>query len=287
MAWYNPADWSWDYNPVTTIVGGVVDTVGQALGTSNTDQVNAAQGYLDDSKTAWDENKEATKGYLDSYLNSVSGSYNDSIAKNEGIYGNAAQNYQDAMNNYESLGGYNPQTFEYSGKVEDFMSPAMEMRQKAASNAITKSQANAGNMFSSDYLDQLNAKSQAIASEEYDKAYDRYNTDRTNALNEWKSQNDEFHKSYDSQADLYKNLAAQYGNDRDSYMTNFTNITNGYNDNLGDYYSNLINAENAYTQGITNINAAKGDTELSEQHGIGGILGSLGGAVGSIIGAIV
>jgi len=282
-AWYSPKTW---LGGAGNYVGDFFDVVGDALGTNNSDQVDDAKGYLDESKTLWDQNKETTQGYLDEYLGTVSDSHNDSIAKNESLYGDANQKYQDAMNNYESLGGYNAQNFNYDKSVDDFMSPAVEMRQKAAANAITKSQANAGNMFSSDYLDALNAKSQAIASEEYDKAYDRYNTDRVAALNEWNAQNDELHKAYDSQSDLYKNLASQYGSDRDAYMSNYTNITNGYNDNLGDYYSNLINSENAYTQGVANINAAKGDTALSEQHGIGGILGSLGGAVGSIIGAI-
>ena len=39
-------------------------------------------------------------------------------------------------------------------------------------------------MFSSDYLNALNAKSQAMASEEYDKAFNRYAQDKSQALQE-------------------------------------------------------------------------------------------------------
>ena len=41
------------------------------------------------------------------------------------------------------MGTYNPSKFEYNKSVDDFMSPAVDMRIKAANEAITNSQANA------------------------------------------------------------------------------------------------------------------------------------------------
>jgi len=238
----------------------------------NGDSVDTATAALDGSKAYWDANKTNNETLLNNYMQSVDSTYNGNNNILNKTYGNALQNYDSAMADYKNMGAYTPGQFNYSKSVEEFMSPAVAMRQKAASDAITKSQANAGNMFSSDYLNALNAKAQAIASEEYDKAYDRMNSDRQMQLNEWQAQNAENRAAYDSQADIYKNLVTLYGNDRSNYTTGLLENNNSYLNNVGDYYSNLINNNNAYTQGMTNIDIAKANAELSHDNGISNML---------------
>lgn len=270
----------------------------------NGDAVSDATNTLGDSKTYWENNKAANQAYLDQYLANVDTNKagNDAALLNYGTvmndtkygndkllvdtYGNSLGKYNDLMSKYENMGGYKAGTFDYGKDTKDFMSPAMEMRIKEAQNAVTKSQANAGNMFSSDYLNALNAKSQAMASEEYDKAYNRMMQDRSQKLNEWQAQNAENKAAYDSTANLYSNLISQYGSDRgnfingaignnNNYLTNFGNLTNSvinnnnsYLDELGNYYAQTINNNNAYTQGMTNIDIAKANAEAGHDNGI-------------------
>lgn len=155
--------------------------------------------------------------------------------------------------------------FGYNKTVEDFANPASAMRVKTAMDAIENSRANAGDMFSSDTLNALNAKAQAIASEEYEKAFDRYNTDRSRSLNEWNANNDERRNAYTSQNDIYKTMMNQLSND---YNTDTTNLMNS----LNDYYGNLVNANNAYTNGLTNMNTSLGNASLSENNGVADML---------------
>lgn len=259
-------------NPITNAFTDPLGSMSDSLGFSNTDQIDSALDSLDSSKSYWDTAYDNNNATLQNYLNAASGTYNGNKDLLNSVYGDSLSKYNSAVSNYENLGGYDPQSFSYSGTVEDFMSPATAMRVKAASDAITKSQANAGNMFSSDYLNALNAKAQAIASEEYDNAYDRMNTDRTATLNEWKANTEEKKNAYDSQAELYKNLVSLYGNDRSSYVTGLTENENDYLNNLGDYYSQMINNQNAYTEGMSNINTSKAQTQLSENNGVGDML---------------
>ena len=102
-----------------------------------------------------------------------------------------------------------------------------------ALNSITNSRANAGNMFSSDYTNALAAKERALASEEWDKAYDRYSRDRSQALQEFTTN---------------ANLGQQ----------NYQNMYNKNKDLLGlsqGALDNTLNANAAYTQGLAGNNS--------------------------------
>ena len=120
-------------------------------------------------------------------------------------------------------------------------------------------------MFSSDYLNALNAKSQAMASEEYDKAFNRYAQDKSQALQEQQFNANEKQNAYKSKSDLYKTLMNQLGND---YNTDTTNWLNG----MGDYYGGMINANNAYTNGLANVNTSLANASLSENNGVADML---------------
>lgn len=270
----------------------------------NGDAVSDATNTLDASKEYWKNNKVENQQLLDQYIantNAVNGTNNNLIDRygllvdsnkvgNDKIladyYGSSVGKYNELMNKYENMGAYEGGKFGYNKDVNEFMSPAVQMRIKAAQDAITNSQANAGNMFSSDYLNALNAKSQAMASEEYEKAYDRMMADRNYSLSEWQAQNAENKAAYDSQTNLYSNLISQYGSDRsnfvngamnnnNSYLTNKGNVygqklnqNNSYLDELGNYYAQNINNNNAYTQGLTNIDIGKANAEAGHDNGI-------------------
>ena len=165
------------------------------------------------------------------------------------MYGNSVSNYDDALNKY-----INSEAFGYKGDVEDFASPAIERRVKTAMDNITKSNANAGNMFSSDYLNQLNAKSQAIASEEWDKAYDRYMADKNMQLQE-----------YNTNQNKLANVANMLGQN-----------VNAYSNNMGSVYTNLINNNNALTQGLADINSSIAQNNLNKKTGAQSLLNPLG-----------
>lgn len=202
------------YNTVTD--GDLMDKLNPSNYFGNEDQVEAAQDNLSNVENLYRENYADTMGKTQEYMDAM-----------KGLYGSSPQAYQDALTKY-----INSPEFSYSKNLKDFASPAQEMRVKEAMNAITKSQANAGNMFSSDYLNSLNAKAQAMASEEYDKAYNRMMQDRSMSLGE-----------YNANQNKLGNIAQLMGSDQGKYA-----------DALGNYYNTQINAGNALTNGIADLN---------------------------------
>ena len=138
--------------------------------------------------------------------------------------------------------------------VNEAVIAAQTEKFKTAMDNITKSNANAGNMFSSDYLNQLNAKSQAIASEEWDKAYDRYMQDKQMQLQE-----------YNTNQSKLANVANMLGQN-----------VNAYSNNMGSVYTNLINNNNALTQGLADINSSIAQNNLNKKTTAQALLNPLG-----------
>lgn len=149
------------------------------------------------------------------------------------VYGGEAGKLGDRVQALEELMPYDAGQFGYDKSVEDFYSKAANQRVNKATNAITNSMANAGNMFSSDYTDALAAKQQALASEEWDKAFDKYQQDRSRALNEFSTN-------------------ANIGQQTYSNMYNKNKDLLGLSQNAQD---NILNAFGAYTQGLANNNS--------------------------------
>lgn len=208
------------------------------IGFGNSKKVNKANQALEGIKSDLQAASQRNEGYI--------GDYNNLL---DSLYGNSVTNYDDALNKY-----INSEAFGYKGDVEDFASPAIERRIKTAMDNITKSNANAGNMFSSDYLNQLNAKSQAIASEEWDKAYDRYMQDKNMQLQE-----------YNTNQNKLANVANMLGQN-----------VNAYSNNMGSVYTNLINNNNALTQGLADINSSIAQNNLNKKTGAQSLLNPLG-----------
>ena len=159
--------------------------------------------------------------------------YRQYMDKVNNAYGGEAGKLGDRVQALEELTPYDAGQFGYDKSVEDFYSKAANQRVNKATNAITNSMANAGNMFSSDYTDALAAKQQALASEEWDKAFDRYQQDRSRALNEFSTN-------------------ANIGQQTYSNMYNKNKDLLGISQNAQD---NILNAFGAYTQGLANNNS--------------------------------
>lgn len=200
-------------------------------GSKNVSQANAA---LDDAYKAAEDAAGQNASLYSQYMNKVNNAYGGEAAK-----------MGDRVAALEELTPYDAGQFDYNKSIEDFYSKAANQRVNKATNAITNSMANAGNMFSSDYTDALAAKQQALASEEWDKAFDKYQQDRSRALNEFSTN-------------------ANIGQQTYSNMYNKNKDLLGISQNAQD---NTLNAFGTYTQGLANNNSmlAQNKANIAQQ----------------------
>lgn len=186
------------------------------------------------------------------------GLYNQFYNKTQSTYGDTAAKVDDYLKNLEGMEAYDPGTFEYTGDVNDFYSKAADLRVKNAMNNLRES----SDIFSSDYQDAMAAKQQAMASEEWDKAYDRYMRDRSQAASEWQMNTNAGQQAYQN----------TYGKNKD-----LLGVAQGAQDNLmnayGNYINNMANQNNVDTQNYANMIQQMAANENSKK----GILGRLFG----------
>lgn len=161
--------------------------------------------------------------------------YRDYLDKVNSNYGGEANKFGERVQALEELTPYDAGQFgdNYDKTIDDFYSKFANQRKQQATDAITNSMANAGNMFSSDYTNALAAKQQALASEEWDKAFDKYQADRTRALNEFSTNANIGQQTYSNMYNKNKDLLGMSQNALD----------------------NTTNAFGTYTQGLANNNA--------------------------------
>ena len=185
-------------------------------------------------------------------------------------YGQGAANYDSALQNFLNSPVYQNQGFTYGGDVSQFMDPAANQRVDAAMAAIENSAAGSGSRFSSDFINRVGAKQQALASEEWEKAYNRLMQDRQMQLSEYNANSQNNWNNYNAQNDRYKYAVDAYGNDRNAYMGG-----------LSDAMSASIQNRNAVLQ--SQANAISG--AANAQQGTSGwdLLGGLGGAGGQFL----
>lgn len=181
------------------------------------------------ANAALDEAGQAMQGAA-AKNNQLYQAYMDKVNAN---YGNQAGLYDQRVQDLENLTPYDAGQFGYDKDVNDFYSKAANQRINNATNAITNSRANAGNMFSSDYTNALAAKQQALASEEWDKSYDRYQRDRAQALQEFSTNANLGQQTYSNMYNKNKDLLGMSQNAMD----------------------NITNAFGSYTQGLAGNNA--------------------------------
>lgn len=231
------------------------NALGKSLGTDNNESVDDAIASLLAIQGQANGTSSANRQLYDQYLQQM-----------QEMYGQGASGYADAVKRLgdaiEKQGD-----FSYSGEVKDFMAPAAQQRASAAMNAITNSAANAGNLFSSGYLDKLAAKQQALASDEWKSAYDRLMADRQQQLQQWQTGQQKINN--------LASMAQLYGNDRNQLA-----------DAIGNYYSNIGNQNNADLEVASDIAGGKANLEQSRKGGMASVLGGVGGGIGSVIGGI-
>lgn len=184
--------------------------------------------------------------------------YNQFYNKTQSTYGDTAAKVDDYLKNLEGMEAYDPGQFSYTGDVNDFYSKAADLRVKNAMNNLRES----SDIFSSDYQDAMAAKQQAMASEEWDKAYDRYMRDRSQAANEWQMNANAGQQAYTNQYNQNKDLLSVAQNSQD-------NLMNAY----GNYINNMANQNNVDTQNYANMVQQMAANENSKK----GVLGRLFG----------
>lgn len=179
--------------------------------------------------------------------------YNQYYNKMNQTYGDTAGKYGDYLSDLENLEVYDPGQFAYDKDVNDFYSKAANQRINNAMNAITNSRANAGNMFTSDYANEMAAKQQALASEEWDKAFDKYQQDRARALNEFSTNANIGQQTYSNMYNKNKDLLGISQNAQDNTLNAF-----------GTYTQGLANNNSMLAQNAAQIAQAKAANKLSQ-----------------------
>ena len=184
--------------------------------------------------------------------------YNQFYKKTQSTYGDTAAKVDEYLKNLEGMEAYDPGKFEYTGDVNDFYSKAADLRIKNAMNNLRES----SDIFSSDYQDAMAAKQQAMASEEWDKAYERYMQDRSQTANEWQMNANAGQQAYQNTYGKNKDLLGVAQNSQD-------NLMNAY----GNYINNMANQNNVDTQNYANMVQQMAANENSRKTLLGRLFG--------------
>lgn len=220
---------------------------GDILGFQQDRRVSNANAAIQKAQDKADESAAANRALYNQFYNKTQSTYGDTAAK-----------VDDYLKNLEGMEAYDPGQFSYTGDVNDFYSKAADLRVKNAMNNLRES----SDIFSSDYQDAMAAKQQAMASEEWDKAYDRYMQDRSQSANEWQMNANAGQQAYQN----------TYGKNKD-----LLGVAQGAQDNLmnayGNYINNMANQNNVDTQNYANMVQQMAANENSKK----GVLGRLFG----------
>lgn len=184
--------------------------------------------------------------------------FNDYFARAQETYGNLASKVGDKISALEGMEAYDPGQFSYDGNVNDFYSKAANQRINDAMGLIREQ----SDMFSSDYLNALTAKQTAMASEEWDKAYDRYMRDRNQQLQEFSTNANLGQQAYNNKYNKNKDLLGISQNAQD-------NLMNAYGSNI----SNLANQNNTDAQNYANWQQQVAANENSRKGLFGRVFG--------------
>lgn len=223
-----------------------IDELADALGFGNNKQTDAAQQTLDEMLARANSTSAQNRGLIRDYYDQMNGTFSE-----------GANKYNDAV---AALADAIAHQGDYDKTVNDFLDPAREQRVQAAMSAINNSAAAGGNRFSSNYLDKVAAKQQALASEEWRSAYDRLMQDRQQQL-----------QQAQTGVQNLGTMANIYGNDRNNLMQA-----------LSDYTSNMANQNNADLQMATDVMGQKVNLDMNRKGGISAILDGLAPVAGAI-----
>lgn len=192
-------------------------------------------------------------------------SYKNLVAQ---TYGQGAANYQQALQNFLNSPVYQNEGFSYGGDISQFMDPAANQRVDAAMAAINNSAASGGNRFSSDFINRVGAKQQSLASEEWEKAYNKLQQDRQQQLSEWQANSQNNWNNYNAQTARDQYAVDAYGKDREGYI-------GGLSDAMSAGIANRTGLLNAQSQAIAGTaNAQQGTSGWDLLSGLGGAGGA-------------
>ena len=223
-----------------------IDELADALGFGNNKQTDAAQRTLDEMLARANGVSAQNRGLIRDYYDQMNGTFSEGASK----YNEAVASLADAIAHQG----------DYDKTVDDFLDPARKQRVQAAMSAINNSAAAGGSRFSSNYLDKVAAKQQALASEEWRSAYDRLMQDRQQQL-----------QQAQTGVQNLGTMANIYGNDRNNLMQA-----------LSEYTSNMANQNNADLQMATDVMGQKANLDMNRKGGISAILDGLAPVAGAI-----
>ena len=237
----------------------------------------ALAGGINNAVEQSKRNKATEKAYSDlANLTSQVNAANQSDINNinsliNSTYGGGASQYNDALAKY--LGSETPQVnseYSYIEDINKFLDPAAQQRADAAMNAI---RSDSGDIFSSDYYNRMAAKQQALASDEYAKAWDRMNTDRTQDLNELNTNSQNTWNNYNAVQQKLKDAVNLYGQDRNNLVQGVEDTTLA---GMNNRTANLQSQANQIT-GLTNA-------QNNQQSGFGAFVQPVMSFLGSYFG---
>lgn len=239
---------------IPLIVGGAIaaGSIASNLYNSYKNREAAAEAY-DRIQGAADAAVNANAADIQSYKNLIASQY-----------GQGAANYQDALAKFLNSDVYQNEGFTPTGSVEDFYDPYANQRVDAAMSAINQSAANGGNRFSSDFISRVGAKQQAMASEEWEKAYNKLMADRNQQLAIWQNNSQNAWNNYNATNERAKYAVDAYGNDRNQYVQG-----------LGDATMAAMNNRLGGLQTMANVASGQANA-LQNQNAGGGIAAALG-----------
>lgn len=235
---------------------GFLDQLSEQLGLSNRNQVRQGVASLD--SLLQEANSVGAKNRA---------LYNDYMGQAQNMYGQNAAKYSDALANYEAAIGDGYESPTYQQDINRFYDRFANQRADAAMQAM-RNQGGA-NLFSSDFMNNMAAKQQALASEEWSKAYDKMMQDRQQQLQEWQAGQ----QSKQNYIGNMGNLASMYGSDRNQLFNA-----------MGDYYGNMASQNNADLQTKSDLTQARTNLAMQEKSGAGALLGGIGSVLGGIFG---
>lgn len=192
----------------------------------------------------------------------------------QAAYGDGAGKYQQALQDFLNSEVYQNKDFAFTGNVSDYMDPFQQQRVQAAMNAINNSAATGGNRFSSDYVNRVAGKQQALANEAWKDAYDRLMRERSVQLQEWQANSQNNWNNWNATQDRAKYAVDTYGRDRDALLQ-------GYNDTTMAQMNNRLGLLN------TQANVAAGRTAAlqNSNNGLANALGPVAQFAGSYFGS--
>lgn len=186
-------------------------------------------------------------------------------------YGEGASKYNEALANFLNSPVYQNENFNYGGDINQFYDPYANQRVQAAMDAINASGANAGNRFSSDFISRVGAKQQAMASEEWEKAYQKLMQDRQMALQEYNTNSQNQWNNYNAQNSRNQAAVDAYGADREGMLQGLSDVTQAtMNNRLGGLQ--------------TQAQTIMGKANANQDTGWASLLGNLGSAGASFLG---